>query len=92
MLIDRGNLVYNLVLEEFAKLAQIQYQHLQRKVGTAAKGRSVSIVRKCPPVKIFLEDIPQPITIELFVVRDLSHPLNVGRNFLGRYQGKLEFS
>ncbi len=43
-------------------------------------------------MKIFLEDIPQPITIEPFVVKDLSHLINVGRNFLGRYQGKLDFS
>ena len=43
----------------------------------------MGIFGKCSPVKIFLEDIPQPITIELFVVRELSHPLNVGQNILG---------
>ena len=62
-----GSLVHDLILEEFATLVRIKYMALQKKVGMAAKG--VSIVGQCLPLKIFLEDITQPIIIELFVVK-----------------------
>ncbi len=38
MLIDSGNLVHDLVSEEFAILARIWYRPLQGKEGTVAKG------------------------------------------------------
>ena len=91
MLIDSGNLVSDLVSEEFAKLARFQYEPVQRKIGTAAKGGSVSIIGKCKPFKVFVENMPDAVIIQPYVVRDLAHPINVGRSFLGRYQGKLEF-
>jgi len=61
-------------------------------VGTAAKGETVSIVRQCKPFKVFLEDIPHPVRLQPSVVKELSHPINIGRDFLGHHQGRLEFS
>ena len=44
MLIDSGNLVSDLISREFADLAGLQYEPERKKVGTAVKGGSVSIV------------------------------------------------
>ena len=92
LLIDSGNLVSDLISEDFAHKLRIKIEPAERSVGTAKKGGSVSIVGRCKPFKLFIENIPEPVEIEPYVVRDLSHPLNVGRDFLGRYQGKLEFT
>ncbi len=93
MLVDSGNLVNDLISAEFADLIKVRYIATQKqKVGTASKNGSVSIIGQCRPFKIFLENLPKPLTIQPFVVKELSHPINVGRNFLGRYKGKLEFS
>ena len=92
MLVDSENLVNDLISEEFAKLARVPYEPVQKKVGTAAKGGSVNIIGKCKPFKIFIENVSKAIIIEPFIVKELSHPINVGREFLGRYKGRLEFS
>ena len=92
MLVDSGNLVSDLISEEFAKLARVPYEPVQKKVGTAAKGGSVNIIGKCKPFKIFIENVSKAIIIEPFILKELSHPINVGREFLGRYKGRLEFS
>jgi hypothetical protein len=92
MLVDSGNLVNDLISEEFAKQIRIKYTPVERKVGTAAKGGSVKIIGRSDPIRIFIENIPHAVVITPYVVRDLSHPINVGRDFLGRHEGRLEFS
>ena len=92
MLIDSGNLVHDLISEDFAKKIRVKYTPVTKKIGTAAKGGSVSIVGQSMPIKIFIENVAKPVIIEPYVVRDLAHPINVGRSFLGRYEGKLEFT
>ncbi|MBM3938854.1 MAG: retroviral-like aspartic protease, partial [Sphingomonadales bacterium] len=92
MLVDSGNLVSDLISEEFAKAIGAKYDPVDRKVGTAAKGASVSIIGRCLPFKIFIENIAKAVEIQPFVVKELSHPLNVGRDFLGRHKGRLEFT
>ena len=92
MLVDSGNLVNDLISEDFAKKTGVKYEQIEKKVGTAAKGGSVQIIGRSQPIKLFIENISQPVIIKPFVVRDLAHPINVGRGFLGRYQGKLEYT
>jgi Reverse transcriptase (RNA-dependent DNA polymerase)/RNase H-like domain found in reverse transcriptase len=92
MLIDSGNLVSDLISEEFAKSQRVKSKPIQKTVGTAAKGGSVEIIGQSEPIKIFLENVPRPVIIKPYIVRNLSHPINVGRDFLGRYKGKLEYS
>ena len=82
----------DLISEEFAKILKVKYEPTEKKVGTAAKGGSVEVIGKSEPIKIFIENIPHPVTIIPLIVKDLSHPVNVGRNFLGRTEGKLEFN
>ena len=74
MLVDSGNLVSDLISEEFAQLARVPYEPVQKKVGTAAKGGSVNIIGKCKPFKIFIENVSRAITIQPFIVKELSHP------------------
>jgi hypothetical protein len=64
MLIDSGNLVSDLISEEFAKSQRIKIKPIQKTVGTAAKGGSVEIVGQSEPIKVFIENIPNisPLT------------------------------
>ncbi len=55
-------------------------------------GGSVKIIGKSAPIRIFIEGVPQGVTITPLIVKDLSHPINVGRDFLGRNKGRLEFT
>jgi hypothetical protein len=59
MLIDSGNLVDDLISEEFARLLKVKYTPEEKSVGTAAKGGSVQIIGRSEPIKIFIENIPQ---------------------------------
>ena len=57
-----------------------------------AKGGSVSIVgRLIQPLQLHIENISTPVFLRPYIVEELSHPINVGRDFLGRYEGKLDF-
>ncbi len=92
MLIDSGNLVNDLISEEFAKKIKVKYEPIHKRVGTAAKGGTVNIIGRSEAIKLFVENVPHPVIIRPYIVKELSHPINVGRDFLGRYQGKLEYS
>ena len=91
MLIDSGNLVSDLISREFANLAGLQYEPERKKVGTAAKGGSVSIVgRLIQLLQLHIEKISTPVFLRPYVVDELLHPINVGRDVLGRYKGQRE--
>jgi len=92
MLVDSGNLVNDLISLEFAKKIRVPFTPVEKKIGTAAKGGSVNIVGRSEPFKIFIENMPKAVVIHPFIVKDLSHPINVGRDFLGRNGGKLEYN
>ena len=94
MLVDSGNLVSDLISSEFADLAGLQYEPEKNKVGTAAKGGSgstSSVGKLVKPLQLHIENIATQVFLTPYVVEELSHPINVGRDFLGRYKGKLEF-
>ena len=58
MLVDSGNLVHDLISEEFAKIIRAKCSPVEKKVGTAAKGGSVNIVRRAAPIRWFIENMP----------------------------------
>ena len=73
MLVDSGNLVNDLISAKFADLIKVPYIVTQKqKIGTASKNGSVSIIGQCQPFKIFLENMSGPLTIQPFVVKELS--------------------
>jgi len=91
-LVDSGNLVGDLVSEEFARAAGLEYAiDGHPRVNTAAKGERVEIVGRCAQVVLQITGIRAPITLEPWVARELAHPVNLGLDFLGRYRGGLEY-
>ena len=64
MLVDSGNLVNDLISEEFANLLKVKYVPEEKQVGTAAKGGSVKILGRSQPIKLFIENIARPVVIE----------------------------
>ena len=78
MLVDSGNLVNDLISEDFATKAGIKFIPTDKQVGTAKKGGSVQIIGKSQPIKLFIKNLSKPIIIRPFIVKDLAHPINVG--------------
>jgi hypothetical protein len=81
-LIDSGNLFGDLISEEFAILLKLPITGCPKTVGTASTNGSVTILGKTKPLKLYLEGISEAVTIHPYVVKNLSHPLNLGQSFL----------
>ena len=91
VLIDSGNLFGDLVSEQFAKLLSLKIQGTPRNVGTASANGSVTILGRTSPIKLYFEGLPQPVTIEPYVVKELAHPINLGQAFLRRHDADIYF-
>ena len=63
----------------------------EKTVGTAANNGSVTILGRTKPFKIYLEGIKEALEVHPYVVRDLSHPLNLGQSFLRIHNADMSF-
>ena len=57
MLVDSGNLVNDLISEEFAKQLKVKFTPINKAVGTASKGGSVQIIGRSQPIQLFIENL-----------------------------------
>ena len=92
-MIDSGNTVSDLVSEEFADQLGLEGEAMsgQIEVPTAA-ATTLRVIRKCLEVKVKLAGVDKWFTLRPLVVRGLTHPVNLGQHFLGRYRCSLEFA
>ena len=82
-LIDSGNFFADLISENLAcKLKAKIDRRFQKKVGTAQAHAKCEVLGKAGPLKINIENLPGSFVINPFVVRDLSHEMNLGQSFL----------
>ena len=91
-LVDSGNLCADLISDTLANKLKLKIIPTQKEVGTAASSGAIKIIGRIPRVKIFLENIKQAIIIKPYVVKDLSHHINLGQTCLRRNKAKLNFS
>lgn len=90
-LVDAGNLFASLISEELANTLHLEVQGEQRTIGTAERGGEVTVLGQVKGLRIVLEDCLEPLYFEPFVVRNLSHHINLGQDFLRRFRCKMDF-
>ena len=90
-LIDSGNLFGDIMSERLANLLKIKYKPCTNKAGTAVANQKVHVLGLADPFDLVLEGLEDPITIQPYVIRSLSHDLNLGEHFLRRYKAGLKF-
>ena len=90
-LVDSGNLFGTICSEKLAKQLKLSITPCSLKAGTAVAGQQVEVIGKVKPFFIVIENIKQPMLISPIVIRNLSHPLNLGEAFLRQYNANLTF-
>ena len=92
ILIDSGNLCSDLISETSAKQLNLEVDVSERKmVGMASRTGKVEILGRAKPFEIYLEGVKFHVIIEPLVVKDLAHPMNLGKKFLRRYKATIKF-
>ena len=91
-LIDSGNLFGTAISSDLAKRLNLKLNHTNKRVGTAVKSGSAQVIGRVKvPFKIYLENIKKSVKIRPYVLQNLSHPINLGQNFLRYYRCDLYF-
>ena len=90
-LVDSGNLFGEIVSEKLAKLLKLKYKPCTVKAGTAVSGQQVQILGKAEPMDLILEGLPEAVQIAPYVIRNLSHDLNFGEQFLRKNKAEIKF-
>ena len=94
IMIDSGNTVGDLVSEEFAERLGLVSDDISDHIAvpTSAAATTLLVVKKCRGVTARLAGIAGEFTIQPLVARGLTHPVNLGQHFLGRYWCSLDFA
>ena len=94
IIIDSGNTVGDLVLEEFVERLGLEGDDIRDHIAvpTAAAATTLLVVKRCQGVTASLAGIAGEFTIQPLVVRGLTHPVNLGQHFLGRHWCSLDFA
>ena len=91
-LFDSGNFFSDLISENLARELNIKIDtSFQKTVGTAQAQAKCEVIGRAGKLHIHIENIPGTFEISPFVVRDLSHEMNLGQSFLRRVQAELMF-
>ena len=89
---DSGNLLGTAISSELAKRLKLPLNRTNSRVGTADRTNSVQVVgRAKKPFNICLENMKGSVKIRPYVLKNLSHPINIGQNFLQYHQCDLYF-
>ena len=76
IMIDSGNLVGDVVSEEFARQANLAGEPCQKEIETAAAAGKMQIIGRCYPVKLRIAGIGAPFEIQPWVVRGMKTTLS----------------
>ena len=90
-LVDSGNLFGEIVSEKLANLLNLKYKPCTVRAGTAVSGQQVQILGKAEPMDLILEGLPEAVQIAPYVIRNLSHDLNLGEQFLRKNKAEIKF-
>ena len=90
-LIDSGNLFADLISEELAKVLNLRIHGPTRKVGTASAKGTVEILGKTETIRLYLEGVREAVSFTPYVVKDLSHHINLGQAFLRKNHADMTF-
>ena len=86
ILVDTGNTTQNdIISEEFFKLTGLPLieQSEEMTLGTADRtGGGLQVIGRVAELKLHLEGMKTPVYLQPWVVRGLSHPVNIGMKFM----------
>ena len=90
-LVDSGNLFGDLISKEFADLMQLEITGPTSRSQTADPNGHVTILGTVPEFQFTVPGLPNPLTIQPKVAEDLAQDVNLGVEFLCRYEAGLDF-
>ena len=91
IMIDSGNLVGDVVSEEFAWQANLAGEPCQKEIETAAAAGKMRIIGRCYPIRLRIARIGTPFEIQPWIVRGMKNAVNLGQLFLSRNNAHLTF-
>ena len=91
-LVDSGNLFGPCISLDLAKKLNVKINKKIKKIGTADRSSQVTVLgRVSSPIKIYIEGIALAVAIRPYVMEKLSHPMNLGQDFLRKNNADLIF-
>ena len=92
IMIDSGNLVGDVVSEEFARQANLAGESCRKEIETAAAASKMQIIGRCYPVKLRRAGIGTSFDVQPWIVQGMKNAVNLGQQFLSRNEAQLTFT
>ena len=92
IMIDSGDLVGDVVSEEFAQQANLAGEPCRKEIETAAAASKMQIIGRCYPIKLRIAGIRTSFEIQPLIVRGMKNAVNLGQLFLSRHNAHLTFT
>ena len=92
IMVDSGNLVGDVVSEEFAQQANLAGESCWKEIETAAAASKMQIIRRCYPVKLQIAAIGTSFDVQAWIARGMKNAVNLGQQFLSRNEAQLTFT
>ena len=92
IMIDSGNLVGDVVSEEFARQANLASEACRKEIETAATASKMQIIGRCYPVKLRIARIGTSLDVQPWIARGMKNAVNLGQQFLSRNEAQLTFT
>ena len=95
-IVDSGNTTTSgsVVSTSFLERHKIQWKRypVGRPVGTAKRGSTLQIIGQVKELNIMIKGFPNSFIINPMVIDGLSHPINLGAQFMKKYKMSLSFN
>ena len=92
IMIDSGNLVGDVVSEDFAWQANLAGEACRKEIETTATASKMQIIRRCYPVKLGIAGIGTSFDIQPWIAQGMKNAVNLGQQFLSRNEAQLTFT
>ena len=92
IMVDSGNLVGDVVSEEFAQQANLAGESCWKEIETAAAASKMQIIGRCYPVKLRIARIGTSLDVQPWIARGMKNAVNLGQQFLSQNEAQLTFT
>ena len=92
IMIDSGNLVGDLVSEDFARQANLAGKACRKEIETAAAVSKMQIIRRCYPVQLRIAGIGTSFDVQPWIAWGMKNTVNLGQQFLSWNAAQLTFT
>ena len=83
-MIDSGNLVGDVVSEEFACQANLAGESCKKEIESATAAGKMQIIRRCDPIKLRIAGITTSFDVQPWIASGMKNAVNLGQQFLSR--------